>query len=158
MEFPWSHEQVLEVLPQRYPFLLIDRVDELSPGPSEKQRLGRKVVARKCVTANEEFFNGHFPGRPIMPGVLQIEAMAQAGGIAAYLPGETNLQLVIAGVMKAKFRRPVVPGDVLKIYAEVTKERKGRNNSCLIVVNCKMTVDGNVVSECEVLASISEKS
>jgi len=114
--------QIMEVLPHRYPFLLVDRVDELE--------LGRRIVATKCVTINEPFFQGHFPGRPIMPGVLLIEAMAQVGGILAYKtaearePGGLGRKLTyFMGIDKAKFRRPVVPGDTLRFELTVLQER-----------------------------------
>ena len=109
-------EQIKEVIPHRYPFLLIDRIIEQVPG--------EKVVAIKNVSANEEFFNGHFPGRPVMPGVLQIEGLAQTG---AFLMGDEMKGKIplFAGIDKAKFRRPVVPGDQLRYEVELTKQRRG---------------------------------
>jgi len=114
--------RIMEVLPHRYPFLLVDRVDELE--------LGKRIVATKCVTINEPFFQGHFPGRPIMPGVLLIEAMAQAGGILAYKTAEARSGgslgrklTYFMGIDKAKFRRPVEPGDTLRFEVTLIQER-----------------------------------
>jgi 3-hydroxyacyl-[acyl-carrier-protein] dehydratase len=105
--------QIQAILPHRYPFLLIDRVVEIE----RKQR----IVAIKNVTINEPFFQGHFPGFPIMPGVLQVEAMAQAGGalLLTEVPDRENMLMVFAGIEKARFRRPVTPGDQLRIVVEV---------------------------------------
>jgi 3-hydroxyacyl-[acyl-carrier-protein] dehydratase len=105
--------QIQAILPHRYPFLLIDRVVEIE----RKQR----IVAIKNVTINEPFFQGHFPGFPIMPGVLMVEAMAQAGGalLLTEVPDRDNMLMVFAGIEKARFRRPVTPGDQLKIIVEV---------------------------------------
>jgi len=106
-------KQIMEILPHRYPFLLIDRVVELV----RKKR----IVALKSVTMNEPFFQGHFPGMPIMPGVLVVEAMAQAGGtlLLTEFPNRDEVLVVFAGIEKAKFRRPVTPGDQLRIIVEV---------------------------------------
>ncbi|MFZ0275685.1 MAG: 3-hydroxyacyl-ACP dehydratase FabZ [Candidatus Sulfotelmatobacter sp.] len=105
--------EILKILPHRYPFLLIDRVLELK----RKER----IVAIKNVTINEPFFNGHFPGLPIMPGVLIVEAIAQAGGalLLTELEDRSNKLMVFTGIDRAKFRRPVSPGDQLRIEVEV---------------------------------------
>jgi 3-hydroxyacyl-[acyl-carrier-protein] dehydratase len=105
--------QIMEILPHRYPFLLIDRVVEVV----RKQR----IVALKNVTINEPFFQGHFPGFPIMPGVLMVEAMAQAGGalLLTEIPDRESKLMVFTGIERARFRRPVTPGDQLKIIVEV---------------------------------------
>jgi len=105
--------QIMEILPHRYPFLLIDRVIEIV----RKQR----IVALKNVTINEPFFQGHFPGFPIMPGVLMVEAMAQAGGalLLTEIPDRDSKLMVFTGIERARFRRPVTPGDQLKIIVEV---------------------------------------
>ncbi len=105
--------QIMAILPHRYPFLLIDRVVEIE----RKQR----IVALKNVTINEPFFQGHFPGFPIMPGVLMIEAMAQAGGalLLTEIPDRDSKLMVFTGIERARFRKPVTPGDQVKIVVEV---------------------------------------
>jgi beta-hydroxyacyl-ACP dehydratase FabZ len=139
-------EQILGLLPHRYPFLLIDRVIELTDD---------KVVALKNVTFNEPHFQGHFPGVPVMPGVLQIEAMAQAGGILAsraiQFDPVTHVMMFMA-IDAVKFRKPVTPGDQLRI--EVVPLRKGK----IFKMKGEITVDGNVVSSAEFLAGLAEKS
>jgi 3-hydroxyacyl-[acyl-carrier-protein] dehydratase len=116
-------QDILAILPHRYPFLLIDRVIDL-----ERRK---RVVAIKNVTFNEPFFQGHFPGVPIMPGVLIIEAIAQAGGalLLTEIPDRENKLMVFTGIERARFRRPVVPGDQLRIEVEVKawRETAGRN-------------------------------
>ena len=139
-------DKILELLPHRYPFLLIDRVLELDDD---------KVVALKNVTINEPFFQGHFPGAPVMPGVLQIEAMAQAGGILAsrtiQFDAATQVMVFMA-IDAVKFRKAVVPGDQLRI--EVVPLRKGK----IFKMKGEITVDGNVVSSAEFLAGLADKS
>lgn len=109
--------EIMSLLPHRYPFLLIDRVVELEPE--------KRIVAVKNVTINEPFFMGHFPGKPIMPGVLIVEAMAQAGGVLAFksFPGMQG-NVFFMGIDNARFRKPVVPGDQLKMVVEVVKHRR----------------------------------
>ena len=139
-------EQILGLLPHRYPFLLVDRVLELTDD---------KVVALKNVTINEPFFQGHFPGAPVMPGVLQIEAMAQAGGIlasrAVAFDPTTHVMLFMA-IDAVKFRKAVVPGDQLRI--EVVPLRKGK----IFKMKGEITVGGQVVSSAEFLAGLADKS
>ncbi len=133
---------IAKILPHRYPFLLVDRVLEVEPQKS--------IVALKNVTVNEPFFVGHFPGEPVMPGVLQIEAMAQAGGLMI-LAGEEqgdNLAFLMT-VNNAKFRKPVVPGDQCIIKVEVVRVRPK-----ISVVQARIEVDGKVVSEAEISFSI----
>lgn len=111
---------IMELLPHRYPFLLIDAVTECTPGES--------ITAIKNVTINEPYFQGHFPGRPVMPGVLIIEAMAQAGGVLSYMTSrdrDPDLVYYLAGVDEARFRRPVMPGDALEIRVVVEKVKRG---------------------------------
>lgn len=105
---------IKEIIPHRYPMLLVDKIIELEPL--------KRAVGIKCVTVNEEFFQGHFPEKPIMPGVLLLEAMAQVGGIALLYPEEYRSKLAMfAGMDKVKFRKSVVPGDVLYMSAEILK-------------------------------------
>jgi beta-hydroxyacyl-ACP dehydratase FabZ len=139
-------EQVLAALPHRYPFLLIDRVLEVTD---------ERVLALKNVSINEPFFQGHFPGAPVMPGVLQIEAMAQAGGIlatrAVQFDPATHVMLFMA-IDAVKFRKAVTPGDQLHI--EVVPLRKGK----IFKMKGEIKVDGQVVSSAEFLAGLAEKS
>jgi len=114
---PLDSIEIRKTLPHRYPFLLVDRIPELEPG--------RRAVGIKNVTINEPFFQGHFPDRPVMPGVLLLEAMAQTGGVLAFksTPEGGRPVVYLTGVEKAKFRRPVVPGDQVRFEIEVLKQR-----------------------------------
>ncbi|MBY0316889.1 MAG: 3-hydroxyacyl-ACP dehydratase FabZ [Bdellovibrionales bacterium] len=141
--------EIQKRIPHRFPFLLIDRIISYHPGPTPGSRVGHKVVARKNVTFNEPYFTGHFPHMPVMPGVLQVEAMAQAGALACLSDNKEKLDVLIAKIDNCRFRRPVVPGDVLEIHAEITKERSG-----MIGVSCKALCDGEVVSEVDIFAKI----
>jgi 3-hydroxyacyl-[acyl-carrier-protein] dehydratase len=135
------------ILPHRYPFLLVDRVDELGP---------ERIVARKLVSRNEPHFNGHFPGHPVMPGVLIIEALAQAGALlaASVVSFDPNKQVVyFMAIDKARFRKPVVPGDLLSL--EVTPLRKG---GAIWKLRGEAKVDGALVAEAELLASIQPRA
>ena len=134
------------ILPHRYPFLLVDRVDELGED---------RILARKLVSRNEPQFNGHFPGHPVMPGVLIIEALAQAGALlAAQTVGfDPDKQVIyFMAIDKARFRRPVVPGDLLIL--EVVPLRKG---GAVWKLRGEAKVDGTVVAEAELLASIQPR-
>ena len=139
-------EQILASLPHRYPFLLIDRVLDVTE---------ERVLALKNVSINEPFFQGHFPGAPVMPGVLQVEAMAQAGGILATrsvsFDPATHVMLFM-GIDAVKFRKAVTPGDQLHI--EVVPLRKGK----IFKMKGEIKVDGQVVSSAEFLAGLAEKS
>jgi UDP-3-O-[3-hydroxymyristoyl] N-acetylglucosamine deacetylase / 3-hydroxyacyl-[acyl-carrier-protein] dehydratase len=141
-----NYEAILRTLPHRYPFLLIDRVLKINPRKS--------IVAIKNVSFNEPFFNGHFPGEPLMPGVLQIEAMAQAGGIMGLYGKKTDSGQSIAflAIDKARFRGPVRPGDVLRIEVEMLKDRR---NTVLFAGKCY--VGNKLVSEAELLAMLTKK-
>ncbi|HET6208196.1 MAG TPA: 3-hydroxyacyl-ACP dehydratase FabZ [Terracidiphilus sp.] len=142
-------QEILGFLPHRYPFLLIDRIVEFEPT--------RRLVAIKNVTINEPFFQGHFPGYPIMPGVLVVEAMAQAGGIIMLheLPDRAQKLVVFTGIERAKFRRPVTPGDQLRIEVEVLsfRPRAGR-------IEGKAFVEGKLACEatltCQVVPRMRE--
>lgn len=110
--------QIQEILPHRYPFMLVDRIVECEPGKSAK--------GIKCVTANEPFFAGHFPGFHVMPGVLIIEALAQVGGVAVLALEENKGKLAfLGGIKNARFRRKVIPGDVLELECVLTSQRSG---------------------------------
>lgn len=136
-------QEIMDFLPHRYPFLLIDRVVEFEPA--------KRLVAIKNVTMNEPFFQGHFPGLPIMPGVLVIEAMAQAGAIIMLteMPDRKTKLAVFTGIEKAKFRRQVTPGDQLRIEVEVLafKSRVGR-------MEAKALVDGKVACQATLTCAI----
>jgi 3-hydroxyacyl-[acyl-carrier-protein] dehydratase len=110
--------EIMRILPHRYPFLLVDRVIEVDPD--------KRIVALKNVSINEPFFNGHFPGTPVMPGVLTIEAMAQTGAILGLLEKKADLSTAIVyfmGIDEARFRRPIVPGDQMRIVVEVIRRK-----------------------------------
>jgi len=116
LPLPLEAADIMRIIPHRYPFLLIDRVVELEPG--------KRVVAMKSVTANEPQFTGHFPGRPIMPGVLMVEALAQAGAVAVLsLPEYRGKLALFAGIDECRFRRTVLPGDQLMLKVELEKLR-----------------------------------
>ncbi len=135
--------QIREIIPHRYPFLLVDRIIEVEPL--------KKAVGIKNVTVNEQFFQGHFPDKPIMPGVLLLEAMAQVGGVAMLYGDEFSGKLaVFAGIDRVKFRRPVVPGDQVKMVAEVIKLRGTMGK-----IWAEAFVDGELVAEGEFLFALT---
>jgi 3-hydroxyacyl-[acyl-carrier-protein] dehydratase len=143
---PLDINQIQAILPHRYPFLLIDRVLEI-------QRK-KKIVAIKNVTINEPFFAGHFPGYPIMPGVLIVEAMAQAGGamLLTEVEDRNNKLIVFTGIEKARFRRPVVPGDQLRIEVVMLSWKEGPSRIAVRMegkafVNGKVVCDGTVSAQ-----------
>lgn len=152
MESAINTQEILDILPHRYPFLLVDRVIELKDGEEANSRVGHSARAIKNVTMNEPFFQGHFPAFPIMPGVLLVEAMAQAAALAYYRRGDAELTFMIAGVEKAKFRRPVTPGDQLELFATILKDRRN-----MILTECQAKVSGQVVAEATLLAAISPR-
>ncbi len=146
-----DHKAILKVLPHRYPFLLVDRVIDAhrTEGGS---RVGQTVTALKNVTFNEPFFNGHFPGEPVMPGVLIIEAMAQAGALAHHRPDDELLNFMIGSVQEAKFRKKVVPGDQLIMKAEVIQGRNSRHK-----IEIKTYVKEDLVAQATFLAVSSSR-
>jgi 3-hydroxyacyl-[acyl-carrier-protein] dehydratase len=136
-------EKILKILPHRYPFLLVDRVLKLEKGKS--------IIAIKNVTYNEDFFQGHFPRLKVMPGVLIVEALAQAGGILLHrsVPNPEKVLVYLSTIDKAKFRRPVVPGDQLRLEVKIIKLK-----SKFCQISGKAIVDGEIVAESEVMASL----
>lgn len=141
--------EIMNILPHRQPFLLIDRVLEIHD-PGSANRIGRKVKVLKNVSFNEPHFAGHFPHRAVMPGVLIVESMAQAAGIACYRPGDPKADVAIGRVSEFRIRRPVVPGDQLIIHGEVIKDR-----GQMIVIALKAFVDDELVTELELLAYVT---
>ena len=135
------------VLPHRFPFVMIDRVLFKRRNPESDDRKGTRLRAIKNVSINEGHFQGHFPHRPIMPGVLILEAMAQAGAMAGCRESEAKQDVMIVSMDKVKFRRPVVPGDQLVIDIEVIRDRVN-----MMVFDCKGTVDGVLVAQAEMMA------
>ena len=137
---------ILDILPHRYPFLLVDRILEIEKG--------KRAVGLKNVTVNEPFFQGHFPGRPIMPGVLILEAMAQVGGILLLHDIENRHEKLIyfTGIEQAKFRRPVVPGDQLRLDVEILKLR-----SWTCKLRASATVEGQLAAEAEILSAMVDR-
>lgn len=132
-----NNQQIQQLIPHRYPFLLVDKVTDLEPGV--------KATGIKCVSANEMHFLGHFPGNPVMPGVLIVEAMAQVGAIVSLsLPENQGKLGLFGGIKEARFRRQVVPGDVLTMEVELVKQK-----GPVGVLKGKATVDGAVAATAE---------
>jgi 3-hydroxyacyl-[acyl-carrier-protein] dehydratase len=145
MKLPLEAAQIRELIPHRYPFLLVDRIEELEPGV--------RAVGIKNVTQNEPFFQGHFPDYPVMPGVLIIEAMAQVGAVGVMAGGEHGDKLALfAGIDGVRFRRQVLPGDVLRLEVEIErlKGRVGRGRG-------QTTVDGERVCEADLMFAFAER-
>jgi 3-hydroxyacyl-[acyl-carrier-protein] dehydratase len=133
-----TNVEIKKIIPHRYPFLFVDKVLEHEPGKS--------AVAIKNVSADEPFFQGHFPEFPVMPGVLIVEALAQTAGIAAAVPGAENSSLgLFASIDGMKFKRQVLPGDVLKLEAEILMNKMG-----VVKAKVRATVEGNVAAEGEI--------
>lgn len=149
---PYDIGNILEFLPHRYPMLMVDRVLEV--------KKGEYIKAIKNVTINEPFFQGHYPQQPIMPGVLIIEALAQAAGILAldYLPPEMRGRAVyFMSIDKVKFRKMVVPGDQLVLEAQVLQWRPKGSAPKVIRVACKASVDGVLATEAELMAAFADE-
>ena len=141
-------ERILTLLPHRYPFLLVDRIIGFVPGKS--------IKALKNVTINEPFFQGHFPGLPIMPGVLIVEAMAQCGGLLYLLTKKPKLDdyvFYFMGMDKVRFRKPVVPGDQLELDIQIIHSRKKA-----LKISATATVDGQLAAEAELMAVVGERA
>ncbi len=137
--------EIIRRLPHRYPFLLVDRILSMD--------VGREIVGLKNVTINEPFFQGHFPGQPIMPGVLILEGMAQVGGVMAFYDQPEFIGekvIFFAGIDKARFRKPVLPGDQIIYTLKVKKKKRS-----FILMEGLATVDGQVVAEAELMSSFS---
>ena len=138
--------EIMKFLPHRYPFLLVDKILEIEPD--------KRIVGLKNVTINEQFFQGHFPGAPVMPGVLIIESMAQVAGVLIYrdLPDKHKKLIYFSGIENAKFRRPVLPGDQLHVEMQLLSRRNNFGK-----MQGRATVDGKLVAEAVVLFAIVEK-
>ena len=138
--------EIMKFLPHRYPFLLVDKILEIEPD--------KRIVGLKNVTINEQFFQGHFPGAPVMPGVLIIESMAQVAGVLIYrdLPDKHKKLIYFSGIENAKFRRPVLPGDQLHVEMQLLNRRNNFGK-----MQGRATVDGKLVEEAVVLFAIVEK-
>ena len=141
-----SINEIMKILPHRYPMLLVDRILEIEPG--------KRVVGLKNVSANEQFFQGHFPGAPVMPGVLIVEAMAQCCAVLALreIDDRERKLFLFGGIDKARFRRPVIPGDQLRLECTILQRR-----SNTIRMRGVATVDGVVVAEAEMLSVMTER-
>jgi 3-hydroxyacyl-[acyl-carrier-protein] dehydratase len=137
--------KILQLMPHRYPILLVDRVLELEPGV--------RIAAIKNVSANEPFFQGHFPGHPVMPGVLMIEALAQAAAVLTYITMKTSYPegtlFLFAGIDGARFKRPVGPGDQLRLDATMDRVKRGVGK-----FTCRASVDGEIACEAELMCAL----
>jgi beta-hydroxyacyl-ACP dehydratase FabZ len=143
--------EIMRLLPHRYPFLLVDRIVSMTEGPVVA---GSKVTGLKNVSVNEPFFQGHFPGNPVMPGVLVLECMAQVAG-CLFFAGEAEPEkklMYLSGIDKARFRRPVFPGDQLVVVAEILQAR-----STLVRMRAEARVDGALCAEGEFMSSLVDR-
>lgn len=141
-----NSNQIQEILPHRYPFLLVDRITECEPGIRAK--------GRKCVSANEMQFAGHFPGKHVMPGVLIIEALAQTGAVAILTQEQNKGKIVLfGGIKQARFKRQVIPGDVLELSCEITASK-----GTVGIGSAQAYVDGELVVSAELVFAIDPRS
>lgn len=139
----YTAKEIMEIIPHRYPFLLVDTIEELEPGV--------RALGRKCVSMNEPYFAGHFPGNPVMPGVLVVEALAQVGAVAMLSQPELKGRTAyFAGIDRARFRKKVIPGDVLELETEIIKVK-----GPVGVGRAVARVDGKVAAEAELTFAIS---
>lgn len=139
----YTAQEIMNIIPHRYPFLMVDTIEELEPGV--------RALGKKCVSGNEPYFQGHFPGNPVMPGVLILEALAQVGAVAILSdPQWKGKTAYFAGIDRVRFRRKVMPGDVLTLETEIIRKKGplgvGRARAC---------VDGRVAAEAELTFAIS---
>ncbi len=140
----YTAKEIMEIIPHRHPFMLIDTIEELEEGV--------RAVGRKCVSFNEPFFAGHFPGNPVMPGVLIVEALAQVGAVALLgQPEWKGKTAYFAGINKARFKQKVLPGDVLMLETKITKVK-----GPIGVGEAVATVDGKVACKAELMFAIGE--
>lgn len=138
----YTAKEIMDIIPHRYPFLMIDSIEELEPGV--------RALGRKCVSANEPCFQGHFPGNPVMPGVLIMEALAQVGAVAILSQPEWKGRTAyFAGIDKARFRKKVLPGDVLFLEMQIVRVK-----GPIGVGRARATVEGRVVAEAELTFAI----
>jgi 3-hydroxyacyl-[acyl-carrier-protein] dehydratase len=139
--------QIMQYLPHRYPFLFIDEVDDVVPGET--------IRAHKCVSVNEGFFNGHFPGNPVVPGVIQIEAMGQTGALLALLSGaelDSKKSIYVTSITDCRFRKPILPGAVMELSAKVLRHKMG-----MWRLACETRVLGEPASEAVITATTAPK-
>lgn len=140
----YTAKEIMDIIPHRYPFLLIDTIEELEPG--------ERALGKKCVSVNEPFFHGHFPGNPVMPGVLIMEALAQVGAVAILSKPEfKGCTAYFAGIDKARFRQKVVPGDVLMLETTIVKSK-----GPIGVGRAVATVNDKKVAEAELTFAIGQ--